>query len=106
MRKIIPFIASNFRKDKIWLRRTKKSKRECEVLVAVDNSKSMADNDVRRMAFLAMATVCQSLSVLEIGRLGVLKFGENCQVVQGWDSPNIKKTNKKTPFKKTYENVF
>jgi midasin len=91
MRKIIPFIASNFRKDKIWLRRTKKSKRECEVLVAVDNSKSMADNDVRRMAFLAMATVCQSLSVLEIGRLGVLKFGENCQVVQEWDSTKIKK---------------
>ena len=27
MRKVIPFIASNYRKDKIWLRRTKPSKR-------------------------------------------------------------------------------
>ena len=28
MRKVIPYIASGFRKDKIWLRRTKPSKRQ------------------------------------------------------------------------------
>ena len=28
MKKIIPFIASNFRKDKIWLRRTEPAKRD------------------------------------------------------------------------------
>ena len=28
MRRVIPYIASQFRKDKIWLRRTKPSKRE------------------------------------------------------------------------------
>jgi midasin (ATPase involved in ribosome maturation) len=38
MRKIIPFIASNYRKDKIWLRRTKPSKRDYFVMVAVDDS--------------------------------------------------------------------
>ena len=31
MRKIIPYIASQFRKDKIWLRRSKPSKREYQV---------------------------------------------------------------------------
>jgi midasin len=29
MRKIIPYIASSYRKDKIWLRRKKPSKRQC-----------------------------------------------------------------------------
>ena len=28
MRKVIPYIASGYRKDKIWLRRTKPSKRQ------------------------------------------------------------------------------
>ncbi len=82
MRKVIPFVASNFRKDKIWLRRTRPSKRECDVLLALDNSSSMGDNEVRSMAFAALATLCQSLSVLEIGRMGVLRFGETCDVVQ------------------------
>jgi midasin (ATPase involved in ribosome maturation) len=35
MRKIIPFIASDFKKDKIWLRRTKPNKREFQILVAL-----------------------------------------------------------------------
>ena len=43
MRRVIPFIASNFRRDKIWLRRTKPSKREYQILVAIDNSRSMKE---------------------------------------------------------------
>ncbi len=31
MRKVIPYIASQFKKDKIWLRRTKPSKRNYQV---------------------------------------------------------------------------
>ena len=73
MRKVVAFVASNFRKDKIWLRRTRPSRRECEVVVAVDNSSSMADAGVRRMAFMAVATLMQGLSVLEIGKMGLLR---------------------------------
>ena len=73
MRKIVAFVASNFRKDKIWLHRTRPSRRECEVVVAVDNSSSMADAGVRRMAFMAVATLMQGLSVLEIGKMGLLR---------------------------------
>ena len=32
MKKVIPYIASQFQKDKIWLRRTKPSAREYQVL--------------------------------------------------------------------------
>lgn len=35
MRRVIPYIASGFRKDKIWLRRTKPAKRDYQVRVCV-----------------------------------------------------------------------
>ena len=41
---VIPYIASQFRKDKIWLRRTAPSKRNFQILLAVDDSSSMSDN--------------------------------------------------------------
>ena len=42
MRKIIPFVASNYRNDKIWLRRSLPEKRDYRVLLAIDDSASMA----------------------------------------------------------------
>ena len=60
MRKVIPYIASQFRKDKIWLRRTKKSRRQYQIVLAVDDSSSMADNhskQVRIHNFFLFASV-------------------------------------------------
>lgn len=39
MKKVIPYIASQFKKDKIWLRRTKPHKRSYQVLLAIDDSR-------------------------------------------------------------------
>eukprot|EP00928_Gymnodinium_smaydae_P041433 TRINITY_DN28040_c0_g1_i1.p1 TRINITY_DN28040_c0_g1~~TRINITY_DN28040_c0_g1_i1.p1 ORF type:complete len:2790 (+),score=586.78 TRINITY_DN28040_c0_g1_i1:730-8370(+) len=75
MRKVIPFIASNYRRDKIWLRRTKPSKREYQVLVAIDNSRSMHECGVGPMALQTLSVVCQALARLEVGEYGVLAFG-------------------------------
>ena len=44
MRRIIPYIASNFQNNRIWLRRSKPSQREYQVLLAVDDSSSMNEN--------------------------------------------------------------
>ncbi|MED6269414.1 AAA ATPase midasin [Characodon lateralis] len=49
MRKVIPYIASQFRKDKIWLRRTKPSKREYQICLAMDDSSSMVDNHSKQV---------------------------------------------------------
>lgn len=49
MRKVIPYIASQFRKDKIWLRRTKPSKRNYQICLAVDDSSSMVDNHTKQV---------------------------------------------------------
>lgn len=50
MRRIIPYIASQFRKDKIWLRRTRPSKRQYQIIMAVDNSSSMLDSHAKTVS--------------------------------------------------------
>ena len=81
MRKVIPFIASNYRKDKIWLRRTKPSKRDYNVILAIDDSTSMRVNNVNHIVDKSIAIVSQTLSSLEVGKLGVVKFGKETQIV-------------------------
>merc|ERR1711962_355927 len=81
MRKIIPFIASDFKKDKIWLRRTKPNKREFQILVALDDSASMADNKTRQIALASLNTISAALSLLEAGQIGVLRFGAAAEVI-------------------------
>merc|ERR1719401_1369914 len=75
MRRVIPFIASNYRRDKIWLRRTKPSKREYQVIVAIDNSRSMSECGVGPMALQTLCVTCQALAQLEVGEYAVLAFG-------------------------------
>ncbi|XP_050684574.1 midasin isoform X2 [Leptidea sinapis] len=76
MRRVIPYIASHFRKDRIWLRRTKPARRDYKIAIAVDDSSSMADNRSRELAFESLALVSQALNLLESGDLAVLSFGE------------------------------
>ena len=49
MRKIIPYIASDFRKDKIWLRRSRPSQRKYQVVLAIDDSKSMVRSGLYKL---------------------------------------------------------
>ncbi|XP_015108995.1 midasin [Diachasma alloeum] len=81
MRKIIPYIASQFRKDKIWMRRTKPSKRDYQIVLALDDSSSMADNHSKELAFESLSLISKAMGYLEVGELGVLSFGETPKVL-------------------------
>jgi len=87
MRRVIPYIASGYRKDKIWLRRTKPAKRAYQVLLAIDDSGSMKHFEAEDMALTALATLASGMSTLEIGELGVAAFGENLKLVHGFGEP-------------------
>jgi midasin len=45
MKKVIGYIASNFRQDKIWQRRTRLDKRQYQVVMAIDETRSMRVRD-------------------------------------------------------------
>ncbi|XP_029902559.1 midasin isoform X2 [Myripristis murdjan] len=81
MRKVIPYIASQFRKDKIWLRRTKPSKRDYQICLAVDDSSSMVDNHSKQLAFESLSVIVNALTLLEVGQVSVCSFGETVQLL-------------------------
>ena len=87
MKRIIGYIASGYRKDKIWLRRTKPAKRDYRVLIAVDDSESMQKSKAGDMALRALATLANGMSQLEIGQLGIASFGEDMKLLHPFNIP-------------------
>ncbi|KYG50000.1 hypothetical protein M433DRAFT_20934 [Acidomyces richmondensis BFW] len=87
IKRIIPFIASSYKRDKIWMRRSVPSKRSYQVMLAIDDSRSMAESDSRDLAFDTMALVAKAMSVLEVGELGIVRFGESVHVAHDFNSP-------------------
>jgi midasin len=87
MRKIIPYIASNFKKDKIWMRRTKPSKRTYQILLSVDDSISMNSPHCVQLAFESLAMITTALNQLEVGEVGIVSFGESIQLLHPFETP-------------------
>ncbi|KAK8664402.1 hypothetical protein V6N13_084194 [Hibiscus sabdariffa] len=89
MKKVIPYIASHYQKDKIWLRRTKPNKRDYQVIIAVDDSHSMLESGCSEVALKALVTVCRAMSQLEVGNLAVASFGKkgNIRILHDFDQP-------------------
>ncbi|KAL5579519.1 hypothetical protein UlMin_011961 [Ulmus minor] len=89
MKKVIPYIASNYRRDKIWLRRTRPNKRDYQVVIAVDDSRSMSESCCGNVAIEALVAVCRAMSQLEMGDLAVASFGKkgNIRLLHDFDQP-------------------
>ncbi|MCL7041050.1 hypothetical protein MKW94_021075 [Papaver nudicaule] len=89
MKKVIPYIASHYRKDKIWLRRTRPNKRDYQVIIAVDDSRSMAESKCGSIAIDALVTVCRAMSQLDVGQLAVASFGKmgNIKLLHDFNQP-------------------
>lgn len=66
LRRVVPYVASAFRRDKIWLRRARRGARAHQVLLALDNSQSMRDRGVTRAALEALVAVSSALSRAEV----------------------------------------
>jgi midasin len=80
IKRIIPYIASNFKRDKIWMRRSVPSKRNYQIMIAVDDSKSMSESGADVLAFETLALLTRSLAMLEAGEVCVVGFGDSPQI--------------------------
>ncbi|KAI9031012.1 hypothetical protein CLU79DRAFT_694874, partial [Phycomyces nitens] len=87
MKKIIPYIASQFKKDKIWLRRTKPSKRQYQVMISVDDSKSMSESHCVQLAYETLSLISKAMSQLEVGDISITSFGERIRLLHPFDQP-------------------
>ena len=81
MKRVVEYIATDYRKDKIWLRRTKPNKRDYQILLAVDNSCSMGDNHCIQLAYETIATLTNAFNFLEVGQFGLISFGEKVKQI-------------------------
>jgi midasin len=87
LKRIIPYIASGYKRDKIWLRRSQPSKRSYQVMIALDDSKSMAESGASSLALKTLTLVTKSLAMLEVGEVSVVGFGDNVNVAHDFDKP-------------------
>lgn len=87
LKRIIPYIASGYKRDKIWLRRSQPSKRSYQVMIALDDSKSMTESGSSNLALKTLTLVTKSLSMLEVGEVSVLGFGDQVNVAHDFDKP-------------------
>jgi midasin len=116
MRRVVGYIASGYRRDRIWLRRTRPWKRQYQVLLAVDDSRSMRGGitgaslraepsaepsaeprSVSRAESLsggaggaaceAVCLIWQALARLEVGSVGVMSFGERPTLLHPLSAP-------------------
>jgi midasin len=93
IKRIIPYIASSYKRDKIWMRRSIPSKRNYQIMIALDDSQSMADDQENpestkvELAYQTLALVSKALSVLEVGDLCIVGFGEDVQVAHPFGQP-------------------
>ena len=87
IKRIIPYIASQYKRDKIWMRRSVPSKRVYQIMLAVDDSKSMGESGSGQLAFETLALVSKSLSMLEVGEICVVGFGEDVTVAHQFEKP-------------------
>lgn len=84
MKKVIGYIASDYTKDKIWLRRTKPSQREYQVLISLDDSRSMAESHCIHLAYQTLSLISKALSKLESGDIAIAKFGATVDIIHGF----------------------
>ncbi|KAI7279842.1 midasin [Hortaea werneckii] len=87
IKRIIPYIASSYKRDKIWMRRSVPSKRSYQIMLAIDDSKSMAESESRGLAFETLALVAKAMSMLEVGELSVIGFGEDVKIAHDFSTP-------------------
>ena len=86
MKKVIAYIASSYRKDKIWLRRTRQTAREYQVLLAIDDTFSMNQHGLGSIALKGLAAISQALNKLEVGQLSVGAIRSGLSIIHDFSS--------------------
>ncbi|WYZ40395.1 hypothetical protein EsH8_IV_000736 [Colletotrichum jinshuiense] len=87
IKKIIPYIASSYKRDKIWMRRAIPTKRSYQILLCVDDSRSMGESSSGTLALESLVMVSRALTMLEVGQVGILGFGADTFMAHDFTEP-------------------
>lgn len=84
MRKIIQFIASQYRKDRIWLRRAEPTDRNYQIMIGIDDTKSMALNEVGKQALEGSFALAFALAKLNI-KIGISRMNATTTILHPFE---------------------
>lgn len=87
MRKVISYVASNYRKDKIWLRRSDPSQKDYQIILAIDDSLSMNEKNVGYFALEALTTFAIALNKLEVGEIMIAAIRSGMTELHPFNKP-------------------
>ncbi|KAI0834820.1 midasin [Hypoxylon sp. FL0890] len=87
IKRIIPYIASSYKRDKIWMRRAIPTKRAYQILLCVDDSRSMGESSSGELALESLVMVSRALTMLEVGQIGIIGFGANTFMAHEFTEP-------------------
>ncbi|KAI0389407.1 midasin [Xylariaceae sp. FL0594] len=96
IKRIIPYIASSYKRDKIWMRRAIPTKRSYQILLCVDDSKSMGScgggsspgsGSAGALALESLVMVSRALTMLEVGEVGIMGFGSDVFMAHEFSEP-------------------
>lgn len=82
MKKLVPYIASGYRRDRIWMKRQKSDRKEYTLRLFVDNSRSMYSQEMIDTLLSVYSKISRSFSLLGIP-IEVYRFGrtlERCPI--------------------------
>eukprot|EP00866_Antonospora_locustae_P002111 jgi/Antlo1/2111/2308 len=77
MKRIAAFVASGYKRDKIWMKRVRNTKRDYVIRVFIDNSKSMARYELVNRMSIIYSQLESVFNMLEI-QLELYRFGRTC----------------------------
>lgn len=77
-------------------------------MIAVDDSRSMSENNCGNVAIEALVTVCRAMSQLEVGNLAVASFGKkgNIQLLHDFDHPFTGESGVKVCFSLNNQSIL
>jgi len=110
IKRIIPYIASSYKRDKIWMRRAIPTKRSYQILLCVDDSKSMGESSSGELALESLVMVSRALTMLEVGEIGIMGFGSNVFMAHEFSEPFAShdagaKVLQRFSFQQNYTNI-
>lgn len=69
------------------MRRTKPSKRTYQIMLCIDDSKSMAESKSVQLAYESLALISKALAQLEAGDMSIISFGNSVNLIHPFDKP-------------------
>lgn len=82
LKKLLPYIASDYKKDKIWLRRVEPEEPTYRILLAIDDSASMTHKNVGKAALESLFVLADALVEAKAGEVFISPIGASFKAIQ------------------------